>query len=135
MSAEASEWTVYLNQHGKLVECEADGPDQFVVVQKRAADAEREVVEKERDAAVLKADAIAGDRPDSAVLFCTARREGEDVGRGQRERLLDLLEGVEEWLEIPDYQRHDDLVNARGVMDGVKALLDRHRPVRGVARG
>jgi hypothetical protein len=30
------EWRVYVNDHGKLVECEADGPDQFIVVPKPA---------------------------------------------------------------------------------------------------
>lgn len=45
------EWRAYINGHGKLVECEADGPDQFVVIpkptevpkcEKAPVDAERE---------------------------------------------------------------------------------------------
>jgi hypothetical protein len=41
----------------------------------------------------------------------------------ERERLLDLLERVEDWLQVPDYMGYSDLVSARQVEADVKTVL------------
>jgi hypothetical protein len=49
----------------------------------------------------------------------------------EKEPVLDLLERVAEWLQVPDYQRYGDVVTAKAVIGDVEALLRAHGRLKG----
>lgn len=64
-----------------------------------------------------------------------AYRDGERIEVIELEPVLDLLERVEDWLQVPDYQRYEDVVAAKTTLADVEALLRAHGRLKGASDG